>query len=301
VVGVTRTEPVIAGLNRVGRFVPVASYQRLGYVCGAVLLLSGLFHVGVYLVDGGAWAGPVSWRKPIVFGLSFGVTLVTLSWVIGLLRPGRLVGWLVLGVLSVASLGEVALISMQRWRGVASHFNESTPFDGAVFSTMGFLVSLIALMSIVVTVWAFVRISAPPSLALAIRAGLLLMLVSQAVGVQMIAEGGNTFGAAGALKLPHAITLHALQVLPAIALFLGLADSSERHRLKVVGVGAAGYAFLIAATMVQTYAGRAPTDIGFAFTALAICGLALLAGSVLVTLRDLGAHPHPPSTPAVGT
>ena len=30
----------------------------------------------------------------------------------------------------------------------------------------------------------------------------MLMLVSQAVGVQMIAEGGNTFGAAGALKVP---------------------------------------------------------------------------------------------------
>ena len=50
----------------------------------------------------------------------------------------------------------------------------------------------------------------------AYAAGLLLMLLSQAVGVQMIAEGGNTFGAAGALKLPHALTLHAVQVLPAL-------------------------------------------------------------------------------------
>jgi uncharacterized membrane protein len=288
-------------INRVGRFVPAASYQRLGYACGAVLLLSGLVHVGVYVVDGGAWTGPISWRKPIVFGLSFGVTLMTLSWVIGLLRPRKAVGWLVLGVLSVASLAEVALISMQRWRGVASHFNESTSFDGAVFSMMGLLVALIALMSIVVTVWALVRIDAPPSLALAIRAGLLLMLVSQAVGAQMITEGGNTFGAAGALKLPHAVTLHALQVLPAIALLLSLVDSPERHRVKVVSVGAAGYTFLIAATMVQTYGGRAPTDVGVVSTALALCGLALLVSSVVVTLRDLGAHSHPPTTPAVGT
>ena len=88
------------------------------------------------------------------------------------------------------------------------------------------------------------------------------MLVGQAVGVQMIVEGGNTFGAAGALKVPHALTLHAVQVLPALALLLLLSDSAERHRVRVVGVGIGGYAVLIAATLLQTYGGRAPLDPG---------------------------------------
>ena len=33
-----------------GRFTPVASYQRFAYLCAALLMLSGLFHAGVFLV-----------------------------------------------------------------------------------------------------------------------------------------------------------------------------------------------------------------------------------------------------------
>ena len=36
-------------------------------------MTSGFFHLGVYALDGGSWEGPVSWRKPVVFSLSFGI------------------------------------------------------------------------------------------------------------------------------------------------------------------------------------------------------------------------------------
>ena len=62
---------LLADITRTGRFTPVESYQRFAYLCGALLVLSGAFHAVVFLVDGGSWEGPVSWRKPIVFGLSF--------------------------------------------------------------------------------------------------------------------------------------------------------------------------------------------------------------------------------------
>lgn len=285
---------LLSDLSRVGRFTPMASYQRFAYVCGALLVLSGLLHGVVYLVDGGPWQGPVSWRKPIVFGLSFGITLTTLAWLMPFLRAGRITGWIVLGIFSVASLGEVFLISLQTWRGVASHFNESTAFDGSVFSMMGILVALLALTTVYVTIRSLFRMDAPPSLAWAIRAGLALMLVSQAVGAQMIAEGGNTFGAAGALKVPHAVTLHAVQVLPALALLLLLSSFTERRRLRIVGVGAAGYGLLIASTMVQTYGGRGPLDFTLVTTALAACGVGLLAACALIALRGLTTRTTPP-------
>jgi hypothetical protein len=52
----------------------------------------------VFLVDGGPWEGPVSWRKPTTFGISFGLTLITIAWVSSYLvmRP-RTRAWL-LGV-----------------------------------------------------------------------------------------------------------------------------------------------------------------------------------------------------------
>jgi hypothetical protein len=219
------------------------------------------------------------------------------TWILTFFRPRKVTGWVVVGVFAVASVGEVFLISLQQWRGVASHFNEDTPFDGSVFSMMGMLVALVALTTVYVTVRSFFRIDAPASLALAIRLGLVLMLASQAVGGQMIAEGGNTFGAAGALKVPHAVTLHAVQVLPALALVLLLSSYSERRRMRVVALGAAGYSGLIASTMVQTYDGRGPLDLGIITASLALIGLGLLAASALIALRGLGSRLRPPTSP----
>lgn len=278
---------LLAEVRRIGRFTPVASYQRFGYVGGVLLLLSGLVHAVVFLVDGGPWEGPVSWRKPIVFGLSFGITVVTITWLMTFLRARRLTGWIIVGLFAIASLAEVFLVSLQTWRGVASHFNETTPFDASVFSFMGMLVALLVLLTVFVTVRSFVRMDAPPSLAWAIRLGLLLMLVSQGVGAQMIAEGGNTFGTAGALKVPHAVTLHAVQVLPALAILLLVAKSTERRRLRIVALGAAGYAVLIASTLVQTYDGRGPLDLSPLTSALALAGLGLLAIAGLKALKGI--------------
>jgi hypothetical protein len=286
---------------RIGRFVPATSSQRFAYVCSALLILSGLVHGVVYLVDGGPWNGPISWRKPIVFGLSFGITLATLAWMLQFLRPRAVVAWILTVLLALASLGEVFLITMQRWRGVASHFNETTAFDEQVFSRMGQLVALIVLLTVIIAVWALIRLDAPPSLAFAIRAGLVLMLVSQGVGVQMIVEGGNTFGDDGALKVPHAVTLHAAQVLPALALLLLLSVSAERRRVRVVALGAAGYAVLIASTMVQTYSGNAPLDLGVVSSVLALGGLTLLATSAVIALRGVADRLHPTTAPTVVT
>ena len=292
---------LVARLAQVGRFTGVPAWQRFAYWCAALLVLAGLFHVGVFLSDGGPWEGPLSWRKPIVFGLSFGVTVATLAWVLGFLHPRRAVAWVVVAVLAVASVGEVALISLQTWRGVPSHFNNSTPFDETVFSLMGMLVTVLVVLTVLVTVWSFFRLDAPAGLALAIRAGLVLMLVGQAVGVQMILEGGNTFGTAGALKVPHALTLHAVQVLPALALLLLLSDSVERDRVRVVRVGIGGYAVLIAATLLQTYGGRAPLDPGPGVILLALVGVALLATSWLVAVRELASALHRSPDPTHGT
>ena len=55
--------------------------ERACYAVGGLLMLSGLVHLLVFAVDGGPWTGPVSWRKPVTFGLSFGLTLITIAWV----------------------------------------------------------------------------------------------------------------------------------------------------------------------------------------------------------------------------
>jgi len=114
----------------------------------------------------------------------------------------------------------------------------------------------------------------------------------------MIVEGGNTFGSAGALKVPHAFTLHAVQVLPTLALVLLASESSERRRIRIVSVGATGYALLIASTMAQTYAGRAPLDFSIAATVLAIIGVCLLVATAVLALLGVMRRSRPPVGPS---
>src|ERR1700731_3349623 len=55
--------------------------ERTGYVVGALLMISGFFHLAILMITGGSWEGPLSLRKPTTFGVSFGLTLITIVWV----------------------------------------------------------------------------------------------------------------------------------------------------------------------------------------------------------------------------
>jgi hypothetical protein len=78
--------------------------QRFAYAAGAVLIAAGLAHLAAWLVIGGAWQGPVSFRKPATFGVSFGLTTITLAWVTGWLRVTGRTRWLLLGPVHVLRL-----------------------------------------------------------------------------------------------------------------------------------------------------------------------------------------------------
>ena len=285
-----------------------AGFQRLFYLSGLILLVSAVVHTGVFLIDDKPWAGPVSWRKPVLFGFSFGVTLVTVGWMMGLMRLRRRTAWILSALLVVASLAEVALITMQVWRGVASHFNLATDFDTNVFNYMGQLVAVVAVVIIVVTIRSYGRLEATSSLRWAIRIGLTILVVSQALGGVIISNGlqavnpgdfqaerlatASIFGEAGAMKVPHAWTLHAAQVLPALAWLLAFTSRAERHRLRIVLLAAAGYVSLMLVTILQTFSERATFDLTALTTVLAILGVALLAGGVVSTVLAF-ARPQP--------
>src|SRR5215813_7678462 len=111
--------------------------QRFAYLVGGALILIGLAHLAAWLVIGGAWQGPVSFRKPATFGISFGLTTILLAWVTGRPRVTGRTRWLLLGPLAVADATEVAWVTVQRWRGVASHFNFATTVDTALFVVGG--------------------------------------------------------------------------------------------------------------------------------------------------------------------
>lgn len=232
--------------------------ELAAYGIGALLVGAGVFHFVVLLVTGGSWGGPVSFRKPMTFGLSFGLTLIAVAWVTSYLelRP-RTRAWL-LGTFAADCVVEVIGITVQAWRKVPSHFNVSTPFDRLVAMSLavGGAV-LVAVLGAFAVIALRSRINGGRDLRLALRVGWAFMLLGLGVGVAMIVKGEIlyrtaspeiAYATAGSLKPVHAVGLHAILVLPLIAegtrRMLGW-DEHRRYRAVV-----AGTALYVAATVV---------------------------------------------------
>lgn len=234
--------------------------ERWCYAIGAVLIASGIFHLGVFLLGDRSWYGPLSWRKPATFGLSFGIMLVSIAWVSSYLRLTPRTRTLVLGIFAADCVVEVLGITIQAWRDEPSHFNTESAFDSLVAFSLAFggAVLIAVLGTLAVTAFRG-RVDGPPSMVLALRAGFGLLLAGLASGVAMIVRGevlinsghrSAAYESAGFLKGFHGVTLHAVLVLPALAWWLGRTSRAEERRTRIVWLGIAAYVVGAAAALV---------------------------------------------------
>lgn len=266
---------------------------------GGITAGTALIHAAVWLAAGmPSLSGPVTWRKPIVFGLSLAVLAWSLTWVLRHLPDDRGVrvqtSWLI-ALLSV----ELLLIDVQQWRGVGSHFNLATPLDGAIFNAMGLLIVAAAAILAWWT-WRLLvrpRRDRPAEQLAAARAGMMLLAVGNVIGIALAAWGTTvlattghvpaSLGAAGNPKLTHAMALHALQVLPLVAWWLHpVADAARR--LAAMHRAIAGYTLLLLWALWQAGAGRAPLDVSLASAIVAFTGGLLLTWPIaMATLARL--------------
>lgn len=246
-----------------------------GFV-GITTLLTTFFLVGVF-IDQRVITGAPAWVKPTKFGVSIAVYSVTLLWILSLIRRDtptrqrfvRWTGWIVVTTLAV----ELVLIAVQVVRGTSSHFNLSTGFDAAVFTIMGASIGILFLANLVVAVVVLRTQLEDRVMASAIRLGLIIASIGMAFGFLMtnptaqqlaamdagetvdfvgahsvgVADGGeglpfvgwSTEG--GDLRIGHFIGMHALQILPFLAIGLRRRRGSERRRRGTVRIAAAGY------------------------------------------------------------
>ena len=157
-----------------------------------------------------------------------------------------------LAAFTAASVLETALVSLQTWRGVPSHFNVETAFDAWV--TRGLAGGGVALVVMVgaMTIAAFRRAEwVPASMQLAVRAGFVALWGAMAVGGVMIARGmtlvaegaaDTAYRTGGFLKPAHAVLMHGILVLPALAWLSVRGRWSERQSLRIVTAAVSGYA-----------------------------------------------------------
>ena len=244
---------------------PPRGVERACYLVAGVLVLSGLVHLGVFVVGDRPWDGPLSWRKPATFGLSFGTTLATITWVTSHLRIGGRARAAMLGIFAADCILEVTGITVQAWRDVPSHFNTETPFDATVAFSLAFGGAvLVAVLGAFAVVAFRGRVDGPPSMRLALRAGFAFLVAGLLAGMAMIVRGTtlvNTghrtegYDTAGFLKLFHGVTLHAILVLPLLAWWLGRRDAAdEAGRTRVVAAVTTAYAVATIGVLVWSVA-----------------------------------------------
>lgn len=215
-----------------------SAWLRLLHDSYPLLTWVGWLHVAVlagavvlWPLDHRTVTGLNVWIKPLKFGASGVLYLWTLGWLLAdLPAPAQANARRISRLAGITMAGELILICVQAARGTTSHFNLSSPFNGAVFASMGVLI-MVNTAAIVWALWLTFHHRPVGSAAWVwgIRLGLGLFLVGSMVGGAMSSRMAHTVGAAdggaglpilgwstraGDLRAAHFLGLHALQALP---------------------------------------------------------------------------------------
>ncbi|HSK95060.1 MAG TPA: hypothetical protein VK891_00450 [Euzebyales bacterium] len=293
--------------------IPTGSTERALLGVATAFAAVGVAHVVPFLIEGGAWDGAVSWRKPILFGVSFGIVTWWLAWVLGTLSWSQRAKAVWATVYTVAAVVEVGVITLQRWRGVPSHFNGTTPLDGALFSVMGAAIGVVSVLIAVLIGVALLRRPGDPATRWAVLGGLMLMLGGLTLGgllvqlgvgqaVDGVAPETVRAGAAGVPKYAHAVALHVPQALVGLLALVGVAGLSADARRTTLRRAVFAFAALVMAASAHTMAGRALFDVAnptgrVMLAALGACAWPVV-GAMMAAWRTDDSAPPPPNPDA---
>jgi hypothetical protein len=294
-------------------------HAPLAWFGAAMLILLPLTAVGVLIDDRTVGGAPV-WLKPGKFAASFVLYSFTTAWLVSRLRRHRRLAAVAGTIIAAASAIEMVVIVGQAARGQASHFNNTTPLDGMLFSVMGATIAVLWLANLALVVLLLRERSLDRPLATALRLGLGVALAGMALGFLMLGPtpaqgaaldrgeptfvGGHSVGVpdggpglpvtgwsttGGDLRVPHFVGMHALQVLPLLGVALGRIGSrwgvDEVTRVRLLRVAAVSYAALIALLTWQALRGQAliaPDGVMLGAAAALVLSTAALGGAVLV-------------------
>lgn len=272
---------------------PAASLLSLRISAG-LLMASGLIHLVIWFASGTQWEGAESWRKPALFGVSTGVTLYSLSLLWARMAPLRWDRELSI-ITALAAVVEVFLISMQTWRGVASHFNKSTPVDAAVHWGMDVCIVILFVSIVILTIRCRELRDVSEATATAARQGMLLLTISCAIGFVILGIGmqqqslgidPSTYGAAGVTKFPHGVAIHALQWLWLLARSYDFSLRKTFWNQRLVAIASIGFWGLLFFSLLQTFSGRARLEWHPVFTPIFAVSATLIGVPSVIALND---------------
>ena len=191
----------------------------LATVAVAHLLLMPL-ELTLLAIDPRRLGGESVWLKPLRFDFSIALFVVTMAWVLSALRTEIANGFA--KKIAAAMVVETLCIAVQAVRGVHSHFNVSSAFNGAVFNLMGVAI-LYNTYLLVRILLHFIRdreVTLSPVMRHATVLGLAATLLGSVVGGIMAARMTHAGLHNGDLRIAHFIGLHGLQLLLVAGLVL---------------------------------------------------------------------------------
>lgn len=226
---------------------------QAGWRTNKPLMLNIIFSIGLFIfttiglvVDQRTVIGESVWIKPTKFAISSIFYSTTLLWMLTYIKGRPWVVSIVSWVTAIAMFIELMLISIQAYRGVRSHFNLTTAFDGAVFSIMGAMIMLLWLASLLALIFLVRQSFEDQFWGTTLKWALFITIIGTGLGFLMTnptaqqlanAQAGNgmtqigahTVGApdggpglpfvgwstvAGDLRIGHFVGMHAMQVIP---------------------------------------------------------------------------------------
>ena len=255
-------------LNTVKKSSPILYWVVIIHLIFTIVCLIGL------VIDDRTLMGINVWIKPLKFSISGGIYILTLGFLTTLYPFSKRKKNIITNIVAITLLLEIAIIIYQGARGVQSHYNISSPFDGILFAAMGILIAInVIIMVLFIFETIRLKLDTSKTVQWAILLGWIIVVVGSWVGGQMISQMGHNVGVAdggaglplvnwstiaGDLRIAHFFGLHAIQVIPLFALWISKKwNINTRNQLIIVTIFGLLYASWIGYTFYQAKQGIA--------------------------------------------
>jgi hypothetical protein len=300
-----------------------ARLTAVGLAMFVLLVATGV----ALLVDPREVLGAPAWMKPAKFAVSIGIYTLTLAWVFTFLPEWKRTRGVVSWITAVTLVLEIVIIDVQAWRGTTSHFNVGTVVDGLLFSIMGMAIFAQTLAATAVAVALWRQRFTDRAIGWALRFGMTITIIgamtgglmttptgaqleAARAGARMTVAGAHTVGAPdggaglpgvgwsrdhGDIRVAHFLGLHALQMLPLVALFFAARGWPEVRRVRIVWAISASYVSLFGLLLWQALRGQSVT----APDAATLTAMALWAVLTVSALALTGARRESPLVQAI--
>jgi len=279
--------------------------HRLLNAAALASLVGSIVVLLFYATDSRELLGVSVWEKPLKFLISATFYSATFSWLYTFVEKGKSLASKMGNIISIMLVVELVVIVGMASVGSTSHFNVSTPFNIAIWSLMATAISVVWVATFLLSIGLWNSRKMSNELRLAVRWSIGLGLAGMGIAFTMTppqpqqvlpenwagVAGAHTVGAAdggpglpffgwstqaGDLRISHFLGLHALQVLPLVAIVVSVLFANYFVRRAIIIGTAVAYGLLIAFTYVQALVGETlvqPSTLIFLGILLTIGGL----------------------------